>query len=70
MVNALGLKTVPWNFSQNRPYANAEWVVEHDRMIGVIQRTIHEKMGRWPVLFLWETADDAWAPPFSPQSTS
>ncbi len=28
----------------------AEWVLGHDRMIGVIQRTIHERLGRWPVL--------------------
>ena len=50
MVNALGLKTVPWNFSKNQPYSNADWVVGHDRMIGVIQRHIHERLGRWPVL--------------------
>jgi hypothetical protein len=50
MVNALGLKTVPWNFSKNRPYSNTEWVVGHDRIIGVIQRYIHERLGRWPVL--------------------
>jgi hypothetical protein len=50
MVNALGLETVPWNFAKNQPYSNADWVVGHDRMIGVIQQYIHERVGRWPVL--------------------
>jgi hypothetical protein len=50
MVNAFGLKTVPWNFSKNEPYSNEDWVVGHDRMIGVIQRYIHQRLGRWPVL--------------------
>jgi hypothetical protein len=50
MVNALGLKAVPWNFEKGRPYSVYEWVEGHDRMCGVIQRYVLKKLGRWPVV--------------------
>lgn len=50
MVNALSNKTVPWDFINNRPYSVYDWVTGHDRMMGVIQKTVHDAIGRWPVL--------------------
>jgi len=50
MVNAVGLKAAAWNFEKNRPYSVYEWVEGHDRMCGVIQRYVYEKLGRWPVV--------------------
>jgi len=50
MVNAVGMKAVPWNFEKNRPYSVYEWVGGHDRMCGVIEREVHEELGRWPVV--------------------
>jgi hypothetical protein len=50
MVNALSGKTVPWDFTKNSPYSVYDWVTGHDRMIGVIQKTVHDATGRWPNL--------------------
>jgi len=51
MVNAHGLKAAPWDFTKNRPYSVYDWVTGHDRMIGIIQKVVHEETGRWPTLF-------------------
>ena len=48
MVNALTMKTGPWNFEKNRPYSVYEWVEGHDRMVGVMQRYAYAETGRWP----------------------
>jgi hypothetical protein len=50
MVNAHGLKAVPWNFGKNRPLSTPEWIEGHDRVCGYIQRYVQERLGRWPAL--------------------
>jgi hypothetical protein len=50
MVNAHGLKAVPWRFDKNRPFTVDEWVEGHDRVCGYIQRYVHDRLGRWPAL--------------------
>jgi len=50
MVNALTMKTGPWNFEKNRPYSVDEWVEGHDRMVGVMQRYAYAETGRWPTI--------------------
>ncbi len=47
MVNAITMKTGPWNFEKNRPYSVDEWVEGHDRMVGVMQRYAYAATGRW-----------------------
>ena len=50
MVNALAMKASAWNFATNKHYTVEEWVEGHDRMCGVIQRYVYEKLGRWPAV--------------------
>lgn len=50
LADSEGRKVQAWNFKNNRYYTPEEFRLGQEIKVNVIQRTIHEELGIWPVL--------------------
>jgi hypothetical protein len=50
MVDALGRKAAPWDFTKKREYSVYDWVTGHERQINYMQNYVKAQLGRWPYI--------------------